>query len=182
MIFVSSAPAYDAPELIRSRLAEAGHTNLSAIVYTTNRHSGTISCRIQCADNKDVSTVIQALRSLPDKLRISQASNAVVVVVRTPQEAQQWQGQQAVNRASDPSHEAEPQESATSQKNQGAIRERERLRDLEAINQLRASIRSARQKNSDGSQIGVAQARIDGQEHQLAQMIAAYKGKYGQEP
>jgi len=28
----------------------------------------------------------------------------------------------------------------------------------------------------------VAQARIDGQEHQLAQMIAAYKGKYGQEP
>jgi hypothetical protein len=180
-LLTSSAATYDTSEFIRNWLAEAGQTNLATITCTTNEHSGTINCRVQCANRNDLGAVWEALRSLPNKIRISQGSNYVAVVFRTPQDVQQWQGQQAVNRASAPQREAERQETAQ-QNNQEAIRERERQRDLEAINQLRASIQSAQQKNPDRGQIGLPQARIDGQQHQLAQLIAAYKGKYGREP
>ena len=183
-LLAGPAPAYDAAGLIRTRLAEAGLTNPAAIICTTDQHSGTISCRVQCANKNDLAATWEALRSLRDKIRISQGSNYVMVVVRTTQHAQQWQGQQEVNRANAPQREAEQQEAAVQmlQKNPDAKRERERQHDLEAINKLRAAIQSAQQKDPDRGQIGLAQAKIDGQQHQLAQMIAAYKGKYGQEP
>jgi|ERR1044071_9346974 hypothetical protein len=182
-LLTCAAATYDSAELIRNRLSEAGQTNLTKII-TTNQHAETISCRIQCGNPKDLAAVREALRQLPDKLRLIQGSNYLIVVVRTPQAARQWHGEQAANQASAPPGEIQQQgaPSQTQQDNPETKHELQRQQDLEAINQLRASIRSAQQQNSAPGQIGLAQAKIDGQQHQLAQMITAYKAKYGQDP
>jgi len=75
----------DTTRAVRSRVQELFHDG-GQITYQTNQRSGTISCIISCKDTNELNAVWEVMRSIPDKVRISQGPESVTVVVHLPQE------------------------------------------------------------------------------------------------
>src|SRR5437899_8241069 len=82
---VCCAPAESDPvEAVKTQLKETGQD--LPIIYQTNQRSSTISCRIDCRDTNELNAVWEAMRAVPDKVRISQGATHVTVVVHLPEQ------------------------------------------------------------------------------------------------
>jgi hypothetical protein len=76
----------DTTEPIRARILELGKTNLP-INWTTNTRAGTIACAVHCGDEKEADALWKNFKTIDGKLRLTQVTNAVIVVVAIPDTA-----------------------------------------------------------------------------------------------